>query len=60
MGTEKGRVEMTGEVMETRFEMPTNEALWSEGFDDDTVTEVDTVSVTVEIGDVTPLPEAAV
>jgi hypothetical protein len=39
---------MTGGTMETGFEMPREEALWSEGFEDDVVTEIDTVTVTVE------------
>lgn len=60
MGTEKGSVKMTGKVMEARFEMPTEEALWNEDFVDDVVTEIDTVTVTVEVADETSLPQAAV
>jgi len=59
MGIRKGSVEM-GEVMETSYEMPIEEALWSEGFQDDVVTETDTVTVAVENADETFLPEALV
>jgi hypothetical protein len=59
-GTGMGRVDMKEDAMETGFEIPKEEALWSEGFEDDVVTEIDTVTVTVEVTEQTPLPEAAV